>query len=743
MPTADRAAARADVPAAEGHGRHAGASAADRCAGEGNGAPPTAPAGDASTGTGCPVCGAAVAEEGGPAACPDCRWPLRADPVLGPLTEELLRAFDDRLATARRRYDLTAAARAAGHPWHGDAALYARLQRLVRNGPPRPGEAAEALRGPWREEAPARTLREAVEAHLREAHPREAAEALAVEITADGLATVGFTRADDGDLYERAETTSWPWTSLLPALPKDPDAARFLLAGGIADRPPPATGATHAPERALTDPRRLDVVLPDALCPGEPSGGRHPGAPRPGGSLPDPLHPGAAPADPPTPGTASAGPPRLGVVLPDALYPGAPPPAVPCPGAPRHDPPCSGVVPREPLYPGAAPTGFPSPGAASADPSPPGAVPPDPPPPGASSPDAPYPASAPAGPPSPGPAPAVLACGLPGWPVPERALAALRRRHPAAVAVRIPPDPARPPRQVLRHAPGLSALACGPGPEPAVTHLAVGCPDGSAAVWAPGAAEPLAARALHTGRVTALDLAPGLRALVTGGSDGAVRLWSFGGSGRSRALAWHEGWVNAVRLRAGAVFSLGDDGLLRRSDPSRLLGAPDGTVYPLKVGWSAATALEVTSDGRILAVGGAAGVELRDAVSGHRLGRLTTGSSVTGLALDADDRLLAVGCADGRVHVHDLRRRTAPDELPGHTGAVRRLTFGPRGLLAACDESGAIRAWPAGRARPGSRGTAVGLHTAAVRGLTVTPAGHLLSASADGLVRAWGLPEPL
>ncbi|WP_420877609.1 WD40 repeat domain-containing protein, partial [Streptomyces albireticuli] len=363
----------------------------------------------------------------------------------------------------------------------------------------------------------------------------------------------------------------------------------------------------------------------------------------------------------------------------------------------------------------------------------------------ASSPDAPYPASAPAGPPSPGPAPAVLACGLPGWPVPERALGALRRRYPDAVAVRIPPDPARPPRQVLRHAPGLSALACGPGPEPAVTHLAVGCPDGSAAVWAPGAAEPLAARALHTGRVTALDLAPGLRALVTGGSDGAVRLWSFGGSGRSRALAWHEGWVNAVRLRAGAVFSLGDDGLLRRSDPSRLLGAPDGTVYPLKVGWSAATALEVTSDGRILAVGGAAGVELRDAVSGHRLGRLTTGSSVTGLALDADDRLLAVGCADGRVHVHDLRRRTAPDELPGHTGAVRRLTFGPRGLLAACDESGAIRVWPAGRAaaRPGSRGTAVGLHTAAVRGLSVTPAGHLLSASADGLVRAWRLPEPL
>ncbi|ARZ71965.1 hypothetical protein SMD11_6389 [Streptomyces albireticuli] len=611
MPTADRAAAPAGRPAGAGTEPDAGATS-----GMSTGVPPTASTAEApaDTATGCPVCGAAVTEEGGPAECPDCRWPLRAGPVLGPLTEELLRAFGERLATARRRYDLTAAARAAGHPWHGDDVLYARLQGLVRDGPPRPGEAAEALRGPWREEAPARTLREAVEAylreaqlretHLREAHLREATGAVAVEvaafeIAADGLTAVGFARADDGDLYERAETTSWPWASLLPALPADPDHARFLLAGGIGERPPPDFATTPALARALPDP--------------------------------------------PRPGTA----------------------------------------------------------------------------------------------------PPVLACGLPGWPVPERVLTVLRRRHPDAVAVRIPPDPGRPPRQVLRHAPGISALTCGPGPEPATAHLAVGCPDGSAAVWVPGAAEPLAARALHTGRVTALDLAPSLRALVTGGSDGAVRLWSFGGSGRSRALAWHEGWVNAVRLRAGAVFSLGDDGLLRRSDPSRLLGAPDGTVYPLKVGWSAATALEVTSDGRTVAVGGATGVGLWDAVSGHRLGRLATGASVTGLALDAADRLLAVGCADGRVHVHDLRTRAAPDELTGHTGAVRQLAFGPRGLLAACDESGAIRVRPADRARPVPRGTAVGLHTAAVRGLAATPAGHLLSASADGLVRAWRLPDPL
>ncbi|PNE32074.1 hypothetical protein AF335_20225 [Streptomyces eurocidicus] len=559
-----------------------------------------------------------------PAECPGCRWPLRAGPVLGPLTPELLRAFDDRLATARRRYDLTAAARAAGHPGHGDDALYARLQRHVRNGPPRPGEAAEALRGPWPQEPPARPLRE-----VAGTHARGAAETLALEIAADGLTAVVLARADDGDLYERAETASWPWTALLPTLPADPDAARFLLAGGIGDRLPRDPDTTRTLEQSLTGLLRPGAVLPDA--------------------------------------------PYSGAALPDPSYPGAPPP----------------------------------------------------------------------GPPGPGVAPAVLACGLPGWPVPESVLAALRRRHPDAVAVRIPTGPARPPRQVLRHAPGLSALACGPGPDPGTAHLALGRPDGSAEVRTPGAAEPLAERDLHTGRVTALDLAPDLRGLVTGGSDGAVRLWSYGGSGRSRTLAWHEGWVNAVRYRGGAVFSLGDDGLLRRSDPSRPLGAPDGAGYPLKVGWSAATALEVTSDGRILAVGGAAGVGLWDALSGHRLGRLTTGSSVTGLALDAADRLLAVGCADGRVHVHDLRRRTGADELPGHTGAVRHLTFGPHGLLAACGESGAIRAWPAGRARQGSCGTPVGLHAAAVRGLAVTPAGHLLSASADGLVRAWPSPEPL
>ena len=111
-------------------------------------------------------------------------------------------------------------------------------------------------------------------------------------------------------------------------------------------------------------------------------------------------------------------------------------------------------------------------------------------------------------------------------------------------------------------------------------------------------------------------------------------------------------------------------------------------------------------------VGGAVEAVVWDATSGTRLFSVTTGSAVTALALDAGDRLLAIGCADGTIHIHDLRERDPVGQWTGHSGPLRALVFGPGGSLAAADDTGGIRvrsadprgapparsrAWPWGR----------------------------------------------
>jgi hypothetical protein len=327
----------------------------------------------------------------------------------------------------------------------------------------------------------------------------------------------------------------------------------------------------------------------------------------------------------------------------------------------------------------------------------------------------------------------VLVSRLPGWAVPERLLARLRRRLPHTRTLYLPaPEPLPAP---LRHAAGFTAVVCGTGPASDDVRLVGGCPDGSVTVWRLWRSEPIATRRLHNGLVSCVDLAEDGLSLVTGGKDGAVRLWAFGASGRVRVLTWHDGWVNALRLRSGVVFSIGDDAQVYRS----VLGCAVVGGAPLtRVGWDEATALEATADGATVIVGGSDGANLRDGRTGERRDRIGTSHPVTSLALSSNDRLLALGCADGVVRVHDTRGgRALVSEHGGHTGAVRHVTFGPDGSLATADSGGTVRVWSAN----GRDTTAVGAHPDMVRGLAFTASGHLLSAGGEGLVRTWPIPR--
>ena len=80
--------------------------------------------------------------------------------------------------------------------------------------------------------ADARTLRDLARAALATG-PRRSPDVTLAEITASGLTATVFGRGHDGETTERAEVHTWSWAELLAGLPKDLDAALFILAGGI------------------------------------------------------------------------------------------------------------------------------------------------------------------------------------------------------------------------------------------------------------------------------------------------------------------------------------------------------------------------------------------------------------------------------------------------------------------------------------------------------------------------------
>ncbi|MEU4205238.1 hypothetical protein [Streptomyces sp. NPDC045470] len=198
-------------------------------------------AGHAVEETCCPVCLATAA--GGP-ECAYCRWALEGPAVLGPLTPEIRHAFDERLVTARRRLDLTAAARAAGYPGRGEPERLARLETLLRGGLPQPDERDQALAELTEPAEPADEL-------TATGLPEPLPDGVVIEIGPRGLRAATVRHG-----AEQAEATEWPWAELLPGLPDGADETLFRLAGGVGTR---TTGASEAQEPTAL-PTTVDVL---------------------------------------------------------------------------------------------------------------------------------------------------------------------------------------------------------------------------------------------------------------------------------------------------------------------------------------------------------------------------------------------------------------------------------------------------------------------------------------------------
>ena len=206
---------------------------------------------------GCPVCGRPAAED---ETCAGCGWTLRTGWRLGG-DADVVAAFENRLATGCRRFDLVAAARAAGYPAAGEAARLHRTAGFVRHGPPTEDDRAWALER-VRAEAQAPGADDVDPAASPESVARQVAAVMSeagargrvavVELDARGAVTHVFDAAG-GDVGEPGDVEPEAWDAVLGQVPADPVERAFRLAGGLgrdaAAGSPGSSGTAEAIDR--------------------------------------------------------------------------------------------------------------------------------------------------------------------------------------------------------------------------------------------------------------------------------------------------------------------------------------------------------------------------------------------------------------------------------------------------------------------------------------------------------------
>lgn len=322
----------------------------------------------------------------------------------------------------------------------------------------------------------------------------------------------------------------------------------------------------------------------------------------------------------------------------------------------------------------------------------------------------------------------MVRCSVPDWPVAEQAVDLLSRRN-ASARVLAAASSAERTRSDSLGTGRVTAFCAARTEDPDAILLAAGDAVGNVIV------QPMGRKAvtapLHEGRVTAIDVASDGSLVASGGKDGAVYVWPLSPSGRPRVIASHEQWVNTVRVRGGMVFSIGDDDRLRRSPIDTASGAT-GSTQVIHLATSASSAMAVSSDAGVVAVGGTDGqVRMWDGHTMKRRNTLSVGMAVRGIELDPAGQLLAVIVENGSVALFECSggRRLADLVLPD--GEITAIAFGTNQDLAFGDDAGWVRLW---RRQDGAH-VVVGRHRTAVRGISI--AGPVISVGGTGLVRAW------
>ncbi|HVK07456.1 MAG TPA: protein kinase, partial [Gemmataceae bacterium] len=312
--------------------------------------------------------------------------------------------------------------------------------------------------------------------------------------------------------------------------------------------------------------------------------------------------------------------------------------------------------------------------------------------------------------------------------------------------------------------------------------IATSSRDQSIGLWEARSGKPEAILKGHTGWVNLVAFSPDGTRLVSCAQDQTVRLWDVDRRTELAVLRGHTGDVVEVAFSpTGAdVVSISADGTIRRWDArvaerdgvlrghrSYVYGVawhPDGRRVA-SASWDGTVRIWDVAAGREIEVLHTGGDAITASVAFHpsgkllasigrddrvRLWDLETWETVhswyhptkdwqdTRIAFSPSGDLLAAGSCRGPVHLFDVKARTDPVLLHGHTNAVRDVAFSPDGRFLASvgafgDET--VRVWDV------AARTAVAVlrgHEHAVYCAAFSPDGRTLaSGSVDATVRLW------
>jgi hypothetical protein len=205
----------------------------------------------------CPVC---HRPDTGAVTCAQCSQTLRGGYVLGAATPADRSDLEASLADCRQRYDLRAAARAAGAPGGLDSELLDDLAVLARGGRPSPERIRDAVAEVEAADPPVSVTSAGLMFTLTRLVTGKSEAIAFVEVGPDAIAVQTLVAGPLGVPRLQAHEAI-QWTDVLPLLPENPDLRRLRMAGGIGEAPDGPANADEA-DAAPTPALIAEAIVP-------------------------------------------------------------------------------------------------------------------------------------------------------------------------------------------------------------------------------------------------------------------------------------------------------------------------------------------------------------------------------------------------------------------------------------------------------------------------------------------------
>jgi WD40 repeat protein len=224
--------------------------------------------------------------------------------------------------------------------------------------------------------------------------------------------------------------------------------------------------------------------------------------------------------------------------------------------------------------------------------------------------------------------------------------------------------------------------------------------------------------------------------IAEAGDDATLRLWN--------AVSESKAVIGAPRRESISALALSSDGqLLAIGNGKELMLASAGSGEKLR-GFPAQettiNCLVFSNDNQILASADETGIKVRDLTSGQIRNTFSTGGKVTALRFAPGDRVLVSASEDGSVSLWDLRTGVLSSQLKKHTAAVNAIAFSTAGdLMATGGDDRSVIIWETatGKARRTLKG-----HDLTVTSLAFSPDASLLACgSGNASVVLWDVRD--